>query len=177
MTTKPVVEDFPRIYANELVRRARFDSTVTVRHHGLLLSVTLSRAGSYLQVRSARWELVPAVITTLKGGVRWYFLDHTGRRVNYLLVDADRLGSRWELGTRYQSQRLHSRNKERAWARKRYVDKLAPSPVTLQFCIDHPDYLPEKPKGKRMYKSRVRSIRRKLLAQMNTDQAVESLPF
>src|SRR6516165_6309494 len=63
MTTKPVVEDFPRIYANELVRRARFDSTVTVRHHGLLLSVTLSRAGSYLQVRSARWELVPAVIT------------------------------------------------------------------------------------------------------------------
>jgi hypothetical protein len=177
MATKPVVEDFLRIYASDLVRQARFDSTVAVRHHGLLLSVTLSRAGSYLHVRGVRWELVPVAITTLKGGVRWYFLDHTGQRVDYLLVDGDRLGSRWELGTRYQSQRLHSRKKEKAWARKRYVDKLAPSPVTLQFCVDHPDYLPEKPKGRRMYRSRVRSIRRKLLARINKDQPVESLPF
>jgi len=128
-------------------------------------------------VRGAKWKLVPMIIPTLKGGVRWYFVDHTGRRVDYLLVVGDRLGSRWGLGTRYRSQRLHSRKKERAWARKRYVDKLAPSPVTLQFCVDHPDYLADKPKGRRMYKSRVRSIRRRLLAQINRDLPVESLPF
>jgi hypothetical protein len=180
MGTKPVVEDFPRIYAKELIRRAKFDSTVTIRHPdaGLLLSVTLSPAGSYLKVRNDKWELVPHVISNVtQSGVRWYFLDHTGKKVSYLLVDGDRVGSRLELRQRYRSQRCHNKKKARARLRKRYIDQLVDTPVSLEFCMANPNFLPDKPIGRRMYWSKVKRIRRKLLAQIAREQPKEELPW
>jgi hypothetical protein len=187
MGTKPVVEDFPRIYAKELIRRAKFDSTVTIqltqlgvshRHpHAGLLSVTLSPTGSYLKVRDTTWELVPTIISSLNGGCRWYFMDHTGKKVSYLLVDGDRVGSRLELRQRYRSQRCHNKKKARARLRKRYIDQLVDTPVTLQFCLDNPYFLPDKPTGRRMYWSKVRRIRKKLLAQIARERPKEELPW
>jgi hypothetical protein len=168
MGTKPVVEDLPRIYAKELIRRAKFDSTVTIRHPDAgLLSVTLSRSGSYLTLRDVTWELVPHMISHVtQSGVCWYFRDHTGKRVSYLLVDGDRVGSRLDLRQRYRSQRCHNKKKARARLRKRYIDQLVDTPVSLEFCMANPNFLPDKPIGRRMYWSKVRRIRRKLLAQI-----------
>jgi hypothetical protein len=179
MGTKPVVEDFPRIYAKDLIRRAKFDSTVRILHPDAgLLSITLSSAGSYLTIRDVTWELVPHMISNVtQSGVCWYFRDNTGRRVTYLLVDGDRIGSRLELRQRYRSQRCHNKKKARARLRKRYIDQLVDTPVSLQFCLDNPYFLPEKPTGRRMYWSKVRRIRRKLLAQIAREQPREELPW
>jgi hypothetical protein len=68
-----------------------------------------------------------------------------GKRVTSLFLTPEgSLGTRWELGLKYRSQRLWTKNRL-ARARAKVVEKLE-GPTDFDWVRDHPAHLPRKPK-------------------------------
>jgi hypothetical protein len=168
-----VVEDCERFDVQREIfrsRRLRFNAVTEGTWKGLRWRVLLSETGSFIEMDGGpdscracrRWELVPHGSSSPVDGVRWYFVGSDGRRVTSLFLTPDgRLGTRWELGLKYKSQRLWTR-KRLAWARLKVIVRLE-GPTEFGWVRSHPDHLPGKPKW--MKQARYRRLRRKLVRQ------------
>jgi hypothetical protein len=145
-----VVEDCERFDVQREIfrsRRLRFNAVTEGTWKGLRWRVLLSETGSFIEVSGSRWELVPhPSSSSTRWYVRWYVLGSDGRRVTSLLLTPDgRIGTRWELGARYRSQRLWTKKKQRAWQRCKIIQRLE-GPTDFRWVQDHPSYVARKPK-------------------------------
>jgi hypothetical protein len=153
-------------------KRVRFDAVTEGDWSGLRWRAILSDRGSYLEMSGRRWELVPWASTSRVNGVRWYVRGSDGKLVTSLFVTPDgRVGTRWEQGLKYRSQRLWTK-KRLAWARAKVIQRLA-GPMDFEWVRDHPDYLPRKPKC--MKQARYRKLRKKLVMQLSPSEGGEKL--
>jgi hypothetical protein len=156
-------------------RRVQFDAVTEGVWTGLRWRAVLSERGSYLAMSGRGWELVPWASSSRVGGVRWYVRGSDGGLVTSLFVTPDgRVGTRWELGLKYRSQRLWT-NKRLAWARAKVIERLE-GPTDFEWVRDHPDHLPAKPKW--MKQARYRRLRKKLVMQVCSavDENLRSYP-
>jgi hypothetical protein len=128
-------------------RLLKFDALTEGTWNGLRWRVLLSETGSFIDISGHRWELVPhPSSSSARWYVRWYVSDHTGRRVSSLyLTPTGQLGSRWELGARYRSQRLWTKKRQRAWQRFKVLQRLE-GPTDFKWVQDHSSYVARKPK-------------------------------
>jgi hypothetical protein len=160
-----VVEDCERFdVQRELFRprRLRFNAVTEGTWKGLRWRVLLSETGSFIEVSGSRWELVPHPSSSPLDGVRWYLVGSDGRRVTSLFLTPDgKIGTRWELGLKYRSQRLWTK-KRLAWARQKVIERLE-GPTDFGWVRAHPDHIPRKPKW--MKQARYRKLRTKLVMQ------------
>ena len=128
--------------------------------------------GPFLVMSGKSWRLVPIPRQNVRG-VQWLLLDSTGRRCNSLFMAPDgKVGTRWELGLRYKSQRIWT-GKRLAHRRHKVIEKLA-GRTDFQWVREHPTYVPVRPK--RMRRTTYRRLRKRLSTTPRKQLKLDELP-
>jgi hypothetical protein len=127
--------------------------------------------GPFLEMSGHRWRLVTAPRKNVRG-VQWLLLDATGRRVTTLFMTPDgRVGTRWELDLRYKSETMWTK-KRLAHRRQKVVEQLE-GPTEFQWVRDHPNYVPDRPKG--MRRTTYRRLRKRLVTTPRKQPELDEL--
>jgi hypothetical protein len=130
--------------------------------------------GPFLVILDKCWRLVPTQQKNVRGTTWLIQSSKDGRRYRHLLMTPDgRIGTRGELvGIRYQSQRMWTKKKQRAYRRHKIIAKLH-SPTDFKWVTEHENYVPKK--RRRMRATTYRRLRERLVTTPKDQPAQKQL--